>query len=305
MLSANLVFGLNTPISKTILAGEYLSPYALTWFRMLGAAVAFWIASIFVKKETVSLRDIGLLFFASLLGIQLNQIPFLIGLSTTSPVDASIIVTLVPIMTMLLAALYLKEPITWKKALGVLIGASGAWLLIAGSHTTSSASSNMVGNIMCLTSVVSYSLYLTLFKKLISRYHPVTLMKWMFLYAAVCCSPLCYPDAISANYASFSWDIYARIAYVVFAATFFSYFLIPIGQKLLRPTLVSMYNYVQPVITSLVSVAIGLGTFGWSNGLAAVLVFLGVYIVTQSKSRAQMEAEKLSKQNPPETPETK
>ncbi len=292
VLSANLIFGLNTPISKTILGDGLLSPYALTWMRMLGAAVAFWLISPFAAREKVSLKDLGLLLLASLLGVQLNQIPFLIGLSMTSPVDASIIVTLVPIMTMVFAALSLKEPITWTKGMGVFVGASGAWLLIMSNHSGVSAEGSMIGNSICLISVLSFSLYLTLFKKLIDRYHSVTLMKWMFLFAAVCCSPLCYPDAAAADYASFTWDVYARIGYVVLGATFITYLLIPLGQKLLRPTLVSMYNYVQPVVTSLAAVAMGIGTFGLDKGLAAGLVFAGVYIVTRSKSRAQVLAEK-------------
>lgn len=296
MFGANLIFGLNTPISKTVLVHGAVSPYALTFFRMAGAAALFWAASLFTKREYVKPKDVLLLFFASLFGIQLNQVSFLIGLSMTSPIDASVIVTLTPILTMVLAALFLKEPITWKKAIGVLIGASGALMLIlTGTHINGTGGS-MAGNMLCILSTLAFATYLTVFRNLIRRYSPVTLMKWMFLFAAVCCSPLCYKDITTIDYASLSWDMYLRIAYVVAAATFFSYMLIPIGQKFLRPTVVSMYNYVQPIVSSLIAVALGLDIFGWTKAAAALLVFTGVYIVTTSKSRAQMEAEAAKKQ---------
>lgn len=292
MLVTNLIFGLNTPIAKTILGHESLTPFSLTLFRMIGAAALFWMASLFTRREKVTRRDLVLLFFASLLGIQLNQVCFLIGLSMTSPIDASVIATMVPILTMVLAALYLKEPVTWKKVIGVLVGASGALLLIMNSRHHTNAGSSAAGNMICLVGALAFASYLTFFKNLISRYRPVTLMKWMFLFAAVCCMPLGFRDLSIIDYHTLSSDIILRILYVVIAATFISYMLIPVGQKFLRPTVVSMYNYVQPVVTSLVAVAIGLDVFGWVKTGAAALVFLGVYIVTASKSRAQVEAEK-------------
>lgn len=294
LLTANLIFGLNTPISKTVLGLDAISPYALTMFRMIGAAIIFWCASAFVRKERVARKDLVMLFFASLLGIQLNQTMFLIGLSKTSPIDASIVVTLVPILTMIISAMYLKEPITWKKVVGVLIGASGALLLILSSRSSAGASSgNMVGNMLCLLSAASFATYLTVFKPLIVKYRPVTLMKWMFLYAAVCSIPFGYKEIAFIDYSALTLDNYVRIGYVVLFATFIAYILIPIGQQNLRPTVVSMYNYLQPLVSSVVAVLMGMDIFGWEKALAGVLVFLGVYVVTRSKSRAQLEAERL------------
>jgi drug/metabolite transporter (DMT)-like permease len=117
-------------------------------------------------------------------------------------------------------------------------------------------------------------------------------MKWMFLFATLCSLPLCWRDIVAVDYISLPVNIYIRVAYIVIFATFFAYLLIPIGQKFLRPTIVSMYNYLQPLVSSLVAVALGMDTFGWTKGIATLLVFSGVYVVTQSKSRAQMEVEK-------------
>jgi drug/metabolite transporter (DMT)-like permease len=294
LLIAYIIFGFNTPIAKEVLMDGEVSAVALTFYRFAGAALLFWIASLFTKKEHVNLRDLFMLFLASLFGIQINQMSFVIGLSSTSPIDASVITTIAPILTMLLAAFFLKEPITWKKAIGVFIGASGALLLILNSNTTERGGSSVTGNLLCILSSISFALYLTAFKKLILKYSPVTIMKWMFLFSTICCFPFCWGDVSQINYAELPVDMYLKIIYVVALATFVSYLLIPVGQKFLRPTIVSMYNYLQPIVSSLLAVILGLDVFGWVKGAAALLVFLGVYVVTKSKSYAQMEAEKQS-----------
>ena len=281
LLLANTMFGFNVPIAKGVLASGMVSPYALNLFRMGGAALLFWIASLFAPREKVSRKDLVLLFFASLFSIQLNQTSFLIGLSMTSPIDASIAASTVPILTMLIAAVYLKEPITWKKAIGVAVGASGALLLILSNGTVDTAgrSGSIAGDMICLMGALSFAIYLAVFKRLIARYSSVTLMKWMFLYAAICAIPLCGGDAAAIDYAHLSPALWGGVLYVVCCATFFSYLLIPVGQKYLRPTVVGMYTYLQPFIASVVAVLAGLDRFGFAKGIAAVMVCLGVYIV--------------------------
>ena len=169
LLLANTMFGFNVPIAKGVLASGMVSPYALNLFRMGGAALLFWIASLFAPREKVSRKDLVLLFFASLFSIQLNQTSFLIGLSMTSPIDASIAASTVPILTMLIAAVYLKEPITWKKAIGVAVGASGALLLILSNGTVDTAgrSGSIAGDMICLMGALSFAIYLAVFKRLI------------------------------------------------------------------------------------------------------------------------------------------
>jgi len=294
IFAANLIFGLNAPISRTLMP-ELLSPYTLTFFRMSGGLVLFWLVSLFCKKEHVPLKDILMLFFASIFALILNQLPFFVGLSMTSPIDASIVVTMLPIVTMLLAAVIIKEPITWLKAIGVLVGASGALILVFFSHSLHVGKSNFWGNIIVFGGVASFAVYLTVFKNLISRYSPVTVMKWMFLFGTIVCFPFCYIPLVHTDFTLLTSGTYWRIGYMVVFATFLGYLLIPIGQKILRPTTLSMYNYLQPVVASFVAVAIGIDTFGFEKAISGVLVFAGVYIVTQSKSRVEVEAELVPK----------
>jgi drug/metabolite transporter (DMT)-like permease len=275
-----------------VLTDGEVSAVALTFYRFAGAATLFWICSLFTKREKICLRDFFLLMAASVFGILINQMLFVVGLSVTSPIDASVITTLVPVLTMILAAFFLKEPITWKKVAGVFLGAAGALLLILNSNAVHHGNSTVAGNLLCILSCFSFAIYLTAFKKLITRYSAISSMKWMFLFSTIFSIPFCWHDVATVDYVHLPPGIYLNIGYVVALATFVSYLLIPIGQKFLRPTVISMYNYLQPIVSSLLAVAIGIDVFGWTKGLAAFLVFLGVYIVTQSKSRAQIEAEK-------------
>ena len=264
---ANIVWGLNAPIGKSVLQSEAnpggISPFALSVYRMVGAALLFWTVSLLLPRERVARRDIALLLLASVFGIQLNQMLFLWGLSLTSPIDTSIIATVVPVLTMVLATLFLREPITWLKAGGVFLGCAGALILILVSQHGTGHSSSVMGDVLCIVSAVSYATYLTAFRNVIVRYSPVTTMKWMFLFAAI-------------------------VAVVIYYRP-----LTAVGQHHLRPTVVSMYNYVQPVVAVLFTVAIGLDTFGFTKAGAALCVFAGVWLVTKSKSRAQLDADRL------------
>ncbi|MDR2882716.1 MAG: DMT family transporter [Alistipes sp.] len=290
MVLAYTIFGLNIPAVKSIIGVAGITALSVTFYRMAGAAVLFWIASIFTRREKVPLRDIGVMFIASLFCIFLNQLPFIVGVSLTSPIDAGVVTTTGPMLTMVLAAVFLREPITWLKAGGVAVGAAGALLLIMGAGAAAGrGGASIEGDLLCVASCLSFAIYLTAFKRLITAYSPVTLMKWMFLFAAVLSFPVCWGDVAAVDYASLGWEVWARIGFIVGGATFLTFFLLPVGQRFLRPTVLSMYNYLQPTVAALVAVAAGMDTFGATKGLATLLVFAGVWIVTRSKSRAQIE----------------
>lgn len=283
---ADVIWGLNAPIGKAAL--QHISALSLTTFRMTGAALSFLLLSLFLPREKVAPADKIRLFFAGLFGVAINQGFFILGLSHTSPVNASIVTTTLPIITMLFAALFLREPITGKKIIGILLGASGALILILGNGGFSFTGS-IKGDLFCLLAQASVALYLTLFKKLFTRYSPFTVLTWMFCFASLCFVPFSWHEVAAISYGALSGMAWAQIAFVVFGGTFLAYIGFQIGQKYLRPTVVSTYNYVQPVVATIVAVWAGMDTFGLNKAVAVILVFLGVYFVTLSKSRAQME----------------
>lgn len=300
LLGANIAWGLFAPICKSVLRTEAnpggIDPFALSAIRMVGACALFWFGSLFIRGERVAPRDMMMLFFASVFGIQLNQMLYLWGLSLTSPIDTSIIATVVPVLTMILATLFLREPITWLKSGGVFLGATGAVFLVWLSHgSAANGGSSLMGNMLCLASAASYAIYLTAFRDTIIKYSPLTTMKWMFLFAAAAAAVIYHRQLSEVDFAALPMGTLAGTGYVIIFATFFSYMMVPIAQRYLRPTVVSMYNYVQPVVAVLLSVALGLGSFGFMKAAAAICIFTGVWLVTKSKSRAQMEAEQTNK----------
>lgn len=293
ILTTNLIFGLNTPIAKTIVP-EWISPFALTLLRMSFATAIFWTVGLFVKKEQVSRRDLVTIFFGALFGLVGAQLSFASALQYTSPVNISIIAAMTPVAVMLLAAGVLKEPITLKKAAGVLIGASGALLIILHSNAiNSNKEGNLIGNLLCVVNVITYAIYIVITRPVSQRYSPVTLMKWMFLFSALISLPFGYktlPYAPVFSDAS-GWSIILRLSYIVVMATGIAYFLVPMALKRIRPTTVSMYNNVQPIVASIIAIIIGQDVLSWDKPVAACLVFTGVYLVTQSKSKEDIKKE--------------
>lgn len=287
-LTANILWGLMAPVGKSALV-EF-SALSVTTFRMVGAAACFWLLSLFCKREQVDHRDMLKIFFAALFALVFNQGVYIFGLSMTSPIDASIVTTTLPIVTIIVAAIYLKEPVTNKKVLGIFVGAMGALILIMSSNA-GSGNGSIMGDLLCLIAQISFSIYLTVFKGLSQKYSPITLNKWMFVYASMCYIPFSYHDVAAIQWAEISTAALLQVGYVVVGGSFLAYICIMTAQRLLRPTVVSMYNYMQPIVASIVTVIIGMATFNMEKGIAIALVFLGVYIVTQSKSRKDFEKE--------------
>lgn len=293
IFGANFLWGVMSPITKMIFLGGIVAPMVLVGLRMAGAAILFWLFALISGVERVAKRDIFLFFVAALLGVVFNQGVYTLGLSMTSPVDASVISSSTPIFTMVIAALYLREPMTAKKVVGVLLGAAGAVaLILSGVQGGQSLGGSALGDALCIFAELCFASYLVFFKALISRYSPMTVMRWMFTWASVMVLPFTFRDMAAVDYASLDWATLCGIFYVVVIATFVCYFLSPIGQKHLRPTVVSMYFYVQPVVATVLATILGsAGAFGIVKIVSVIMIFSGVFLVMRSKSRADIEKE--------------
>lgn len=232
MFGANAIWGLMSPVAKFVMLGGIVTPLAVTDLRIVGAMILFWILSFFRKSEHVPPKDLAKLFGASLLGVVLNQGSFILGVGMTSPVNASIITTSMPLWAMILAAIFLKEPITAKKVLGIAAGASGALLLVLGSGNTDSAGGHSVaGDLLVLFAQLSYALYFVLYKNFVTRYSLTTIMKWMFTFATLCILPFTGRDLLSTDWQALSAAAIGSLAFIVVGSTFLSYMLIIVGQK--------------------------------------------------------------------------
>ncbi|MDE6134497.1 MAG: DMT family transporter, partial [Muribaculaceae bacterium] len=257
MFGANAVWGVMSPIAKFVMISGTITPLVVTNLRIAGAMILFWLVSLFMKPEQVGSKDMAKLFGASLLAIVFNQGCFIIGLGRTSPVNASIITTSMPLWAMVLAAFFLKEPITGKKIMGIASGAAGAVLLILGGHSasqTGGVASSIWGDLMVVTAQFSYALYIVLFKDFVSRYSLFTVMKWMFTFAFICLVPFSTQELSQTNWDAVTRTEWAALALVVIGATFVCYILVVIGQRRLRPTVAGMYNYIQPLVACIVAI---------------------------------------------------
>ncbi len=305
MVAVTLIFGINIPLSKSLLP-VWISPEGLTLARILFGAVMFWIISFFSLKEKVPLKDHLFFLIGSLCGIVFNQGLFITGLNMTSPIDASIIITGGPLFAMIFAAILLKEPISLLKISGIFVGASGAILLVySGHHASSTHSSSLTGNLMVMGSSLIYAFYLVFTRPLTIRYSAITLMKWMFLYASIMVAPFYYQHLLSAQVYLHPEKIpVLEMMYTLILATFLAYLLIPLAQQRIRPTTISIYNNFQPLVASLVAVAVGMDHLSVVKGLSAILIFGGVYLVTHSRARAENEKGRLDKWEAIKTTET-
>ena len=275
---------------------DYMHPLGLSQLRIAFAFLGFLIIGMFLKnKHPFNTKDHIRLLICGLLGTSFNQLSFLEGLSLTSPVDASLICTCTPILTMLFASILIKEPITFKKAIGVAVGMSGAIVILYSSmnHSSSGETGSILGDLLVGVSCLVYSLYLVLVRPIMMRHSAIHVMKWIFFYGMLFTIPFCYDKLFFYQADTISYlpqgDIIPKLAFALIIGTIIPYMLVAFSLKLLRPTTVSMYNYLQPVITSIMAISIGQDVFTWNKPLAAVLIFAGVYLVITSKSKADIE----------------
>ncbi|MBE6237567.1 MAG: EamA/RhaT family transporter [Bacteroidales bacterium] len=286
---AYAIFGFNIIVCKDLTSGNLISPLAIFCLRSIGAGGLFWIISLFMPKEKIEKKDYIRIFAASMLGFFTCQITFLVGIPHITPMDCSILTAMSPIYTMAIAAIAIKEPISWQKAGGVAISFAGIIYLIVSKTGGSGgpAETTMFGIFMIILNSLSFSMYLGIFKPLISRYSVVTFMKWIFLFAFAVSFPFAGKEVATLDWSAIPKIQIAELAYLIICATFITYFLIPFGQKRIRPTLVSMYSYVQPIIAIVISICVGMDTLTWQKVLAAFMVFGGVIIVSYSRSRGE------------------
>ena len=283
---AYTIFGINIIVCKDLTTSQLLSPVALFCLRALGAGFLFWLISSFLPKEKVDRKDYLKIFMAAVLGFFLTQMTFLIAIPSITPMDCSIVTSLSPIYTMFIAYFALHEPITLRKAGGVALSFCGIVYLILNSATgaDTSVQTSVWGLLLMIANSLCFSLYLGLFKPTICKYSVITFMKWIFLFSSLRALPLAVGELVRFDYSVPDNVYWTELAFLIICSTCITYFLIPFGQKRIRPTLVSMYSYVQPIVAIAVSICVGMDTLSWQKVLAAATVFGGVVLVTYSRS---------------------
>lgn len=284
--AAYIIFGINVVVCRDIATEGGLHPVVLFSMRALVAGALFWFVSLLTPHERVPLRDVIRLAGAGVLGLLTPQLTFLHAIAHTTPVDLSVMSTTTPIFTMFVAAIFLKEPITWKKTLGVALSFGGIlWLILQSTFGGSGASeTEPIGIVYCFANYIVFALYLGTCRPLIARYSVVTSMKWMFLFSFLLSLPFTIPHLPHSDFGAVPSGVWWEIGFMIIFSTFIAYYLIPIGQQRIRPTLVSMYGYLQPIIAIAVAIETGMDRLTLTKVAAAALVFAGVWVVNRSRA---------------------
>lgn len=287
ILLANTIFGLGVPVTSYLLS-DWTSPMGYMAFRCFGAAAIFWAISLFLPKEHVERRDLITILIGGLLGFVISQSLTAWALEYTTPVYFSLIATLTPVATMLLAALFLGETITRGKSLGVVIAILGAALLVFAGWTSGTGKNDPLGITLGILSLLTWAIYLIITRHVSQKYTAVTQMKWVFLISSIAVLPWAYNELpvsrlVAEPHASGWMGGVCAMVFIIVFATVLGYFLIPYAMKTLRATTVSVYTNLQPVVASLVAMFIGQDVFTWDKPVAGVLVLLGAWLVTREQ----------------------
>ena len=276
-----LLYGFNYTFAKTVMNEGYVKPFGFVLLRVACATLLFWLMSLFLPNEKIDKKDFFQLFLASVFGVFINMLLFLKGLEFTTPIHASTIMTITPIVILILSVFMLKERITSLKILGVIIGFIGALILTLYGQSARAADNILLGNLMIFLNAVSYSVYVILIKKLTAKYHPFTFIKWLFLFGLILVTPFGFSEVQEIQWQSFTPYVTFSVIFVVVGATFGTYLLNPLAISRLKASTVGIFIYLQPVIAGLFAILNGVDFVDAIKISAMLLIFLGVYFVSK------------------------
>lgn len=281
-----LLYGLNFTFAKTVINENFVKPFALVILRVGGATLLFWAFSLFLPKEKIERKDYIKFFTAAIFGVVVNMLLFLKGLELTTPIHASSIVTITPVIILLLSSLILKEKITILKVFGVVLAFSGAIVLTLYGKSTRVGDNVLLGNTFIFINAISYSIYIILIKQLTAKYHPFTFIKWLFLFGFFMVLPFGFNELIEVEWQTFTPYATFSVLFVVIGATFGTYILNPLALSKLKASTVGVFIYLQPVIAGLFALIMGVDAVDTVKIIAMALIFSGVYLVSIKKKSA-------------------
>ena len=283
--AASAIYGVNHTIAKGLMP-LYIEPFGFILLRVSGAAILFWIISLFAPKEKIATSDWPRILGCAVSGMVINMLFFFKGLSLSTPINSSVIITLSPVIVLILGSILIKERITLLKTVGIIIGMAGAMVLVLFSSGENFNAPNIpLGNLLFIVNAFSYGLYLILVKPLTRKYHAITLMKWLFLIAIFINLPVTYTEFMAVEWENLPFDAIWKMGFVVLGTTFMTYLLNIYALKQLSASTISAFIYLQPLIAITFAIMVGADSLNWTKGIAATLVFVGVYMVSMKKTK--------------------
>lgn len=282
LLCANLIYGANFSIAKEVMP-LYIKPFGFIFARIFFGTILFWLYNAAIgNKEQVDRKDYPLIALCGFCGVAANQLLFFTGLNLTTPINAALLQTVIPVMVLVIAALMVKERITWPKTAGVILGLTGAALLITNKGEISFQNEQFSGDLLIILNSASYALFLVLIKPLMRKYKAQTVIKWVFLFGMVMNVPFTWPEFFAVDWQSLPFSAWLAIIYVVVFTTFMAYLLNTMALKHVDPSVVGIYAYLQPLFATFIAMGMGQDELTWEKVFYGSLIFGGVFLVTQS-----------------------
>lgn len=293
LLGANVIYGANYLIAKGVMPNK-IGPQAFVFLRILGAGLLFWFIKSFIK-ERVAKKDLWRLTLCGLLGVATNQLLFFTGLNLTSPIDASIIITFIPVMVLIFSALILKEKITTNKLLGITVGGIGAIFLVWYGKS-SGGTSSLLGNALVFINASSYAMYLVVVKPMMKKYNSLTVIAWVFLFGFLFMFPFGIKDILSTDFSTFTLNTYLAVAFVVIGTTFLAYLFNIYALRIVSPAVTGSYTYVQPAVSFIM---VSIYAYSFNNTeyaqdinlikiLSCIMVVSGVYLISLKPKKEKL-----------------
>ena len=278
----SLIYGLTFTIAKDVMP-TYINAYGFIILRVFGATILFWIVSYFFKTEKIQKQDFPRIIACGFFGVALNMLTFFKGLSYTSPISASVLMVSTPIIVLVFSAILLKEKMQKRKIFGIVLGLIGTVFLIVYGKSVGSSANSSLGNFLVFINAVSYAFYLIIVRKLMDKYNAFSFVKWIYLFGFLMVLPFGWNEFQAINWQIIPSDMYWKIGFIVVFSTFFTYLLNLLSMRELKPTTVSVFIYLQPLFASLFAIGLGKDEMNWVKFCSALLIFIGVYLVTKKK----------------------
>jgi drug/metabolite transporter (DMT)-like permease len=279
----SIIYGVTFTIAKDVMP-KYVAPFGFITMRVGGSVLLFWLVSFFGPKEKIELADFPRIIAAALFGVALNMLTFFKGLSYTSPIMGAVLMVTTPMIVLILSSFIMKEQIKKRKAIGILFGLSGTITLILYGKSVANAPNASLGNLLVFINAVSYAFYLIIVKKLMDKYNAFTFVKWIYTFGFIMVLPFGWNEFHAISWGNMPEAIYWKIGFVVVFSTFFTYLLNLLSMRELKPTTVAVFIYLQPLFATIFAIGLGKDELSLVKLLSAVLIFVGVYLVTQKKA---------------------
>lgn len=276
----NLFYGAGFTVTKMVMP-EFIEPFGFIFLRVSITTTLFFILHRFWINEKVEKKDLLLLAICGLFGVVVNQEMFFLGLSITTPINASLIMIMTPILVFVISFFMAYEKATWQKILGLLLGAAGALVILSGRDFNFTGKT-LLGDLFILINATSYAVYLVIVRPLMKKYHPLTVIKWVFFFGLFPVTIFGFHQFTNIEWHSFTGQTWAALIFVVIGTTFFAYLLNILALREVHSSIVGAYIYMQPVLATIISVSMGKDHISFEKILSAVLIFSGVYLVSFS-----------------------